>query len=374
MRNTFTIEAACAFGLEAVVGRELHDSGFRDVIKDNGSVRFQGDWKEVCLANLWLRCANKIRVILATFQATDFEDLFQGVKRIEWERLLPVDARFPVKAKSFRSQLHSTPHIQAVVKKATVERLKQHYSVDWFNEKGATYAIEVEIRRNKVTIALNTSGEGLHKRGYRQSTGEAPLKETLAAALVYLSRWKPDYPLVDPMCGSGTILIEAAQIALNKAPGLNRDFACTYWECIEPGLWDRIYQKARAAQKTDQSLQLYGYDNHRPTIEAAHSNARNANVSEFVTFKTADIKDFHSEETRGYMISNPPYGERLQEKQTVIDIERSLGKIMKAHPAWFFYFLSSHNKFEKYIGKKATKKRKLYNGRIQCYYYQYFKR
>ena len=372
MSRLFTIEATCAFGLESLVADELKELGCQNLIKNNGSVRFQGDWKAVCQANIWLRCADRIRIILSSFQARDFETLFQQVKKINWETLLPVDALFPVGAKSIRSELHSTPHIQSIVKKAIVERLKQHYQVDWFEEKGAAYAIEAEILKDNVTIVLDTSGSGLNKRGYRKSAGETPIKETLAAAMIYLSRWRPERPLVDPMCGSGTILIEAAQIGLNIAPGLNREFASEHWKCIDPALWQRVRQEARQARKQDCSFRLQGFDNDSRVIQGARSNGLYADVSEYIHFQNGELADFSTQKKYGYMVSNPPYGERSEDEQTVIAIEKTVGAIMKAHPTWSYYFLTSHEDFEKYVGKKATKNRKLYNGRIKCYYYQYY--
>lgn len=372
MSRSFTLEATCAFGLESVVGNELRSLGYHKIKKDNGRVTFEGDWEAICKANLWLRCADRVRIILSSFYADDFEALFQGAGKIDWVQLLPVDACFPVNAKSIRSKLHSSPHIQSVVKKSVVERLKKHYHVDWFGEKGATYAIEAEIRNDQVKIALDTSGPGLNKRCYRKAAGEAPIKETLAAALVYLSGWKYGNPLADPMCGSGTILIEAAMIGLNMAPGLMREFACEDWKCMEPGLWNRIRRQARAARKDNQTLCLLGYDHDPSAIASAHLNAQNAGVSEYIRFQTAQLKDFSSAEQFGCMISNPPYGKRLEDEKTVYAIKKTLAKIMDAHPTWSFHFLTGQKGFENYPGRKADKNRKLYNGRIQCYYYQYF--
>lgn len=367
--------ATAAMGLEALVAREVKDLGYTDVTVENGKVMFDADVSAIPRLNLWLRTADRVKVIVGEFEAKTFDDLFEQTKALNWEDYIPEDGAFPVIGKSVKSKLYSVPDCQRLVKKAVAEKLKQKHGVAInMPETGAMYKIEVALLKDKVTLTLDSSGSGLHKRGYRLRQGEAPLKETLAAALVMLTNWKPDYPLVDLFCGSGTILIEAALIGQNIAPGFNREFASESWDFIPGELWERAFDEAEKLANYDQPLDITGTDLDPKMIEIAKDNAVEAGLADLITFKQMQARDFHPKKDNGYLITNPPYGERLNEEDEVKQMYRDLGKSMSLNSTWSSYVLTSHEQFEKLFGMKATKKRKLFNGFIKVDYYQYFGR
>ena len=363
--------ATSAFGIEAVVARELRDLGYEDVTVENGRVTFIGNEEAICKSNLWLRCADRVYLKVGEFTATTFEELFQQVKALPWQNYLPVDANFPVNGKSVKSKLFSLSDIQAISKKAIVEKMKETYLQEWFEESGSKYPIMVSILKDRVTVSIDTSGPGLHKRGYREVGSEAPLKETLAAAMIKISRWRPDRILIDPLCGSGTIPIEAALIGRNIAPGLNRNFISEEWDFISKELWKRIKKEAYEAIEYDRELSIYGYDRDGRVINVAMNNGIEAGVDDCIHFQKRSVEELSSKKKYGYLICNPPYGERLSEKREVEGLYREMGKIFTQLDTWSYYVITSHEGFQESFGKKADKNRKLYNGRIKCYYYQY---
>ncbi|MGM9987472.1 MAG: class I SAM-dependent RNA methyltransferase [Bacillaceae bacterium] len=366
-----TLIATAAMGLEALVAKEVRDLGYECKV-DNGKIEFEGDLLAICRANLWLRTADRVKLKLAEFKATTFEELFQKTKAIDWHRYIPLDGNFPVIGKSHKSKLFSVPDCQAIVKKATVEKLRESYRVDWFPEKGAMYKIEVAILKDIVTITLDTSGAGLHKRGYRVGQGEAPLKETMAAALIQLTNWRSDRPFVDPFCGSGTIPIEAALIAHNIAPGTFREFVSESWTFIPKALWKQARDEAESLARYDEPVNIVGCDIDHRMIEIAKANAEEIGLGDSISFKQMQMKDFTTKEEYGYVVTNPPYGERLSEKALVEQIYSDMGYVFQKLDTWSIYVLTSHEGFEQYYGKPASKKRKLFNGFIKCDYYQYF--
>lgn len=368
----YNLIATAAFGIEAVVKRELGWLGCEDTYAENGSVFFRGDEEMICKANLWLRCADRVLINMGQFKATTFEELFQGTKSIAWEKLLGEHGAFPVSGKSVKSTLHSVPNCQKIVKKAIVERLKSVYGGDWLDEKGPEYKIEVSILNDMVTLAVDTSGAGLHKRGYRAKAGEAPLKETLACAMLYISRWKYDRVLMDPLCGSGTIPIEAAMMAMNIAPGLKRDFAFEKWPQIPAELWVRVKAEAKAAIREDAELRIYGSDIDYFALKLAQEHAENAGVAGKIHLQKLDFTNTSSRFKYGFIVTNPPYGERLSDKSGVQELYRKMGEHFKKFDTWSYYVITSYPEFEKYFGRKADKKRKLYNAMLKCEYYQYF--
>lgn len=364
--------ATSAFGIEAVVARELRDLGYEDVTVENGRVTFIGNEEAICKSNLWLRCADRVYLKVGEFTATTFEELFQQVKALPWQNYLPIDGNFPVNGKSVKSKLFSLSDIQAISKKAIVEKMKETYLQEWFEENGSKYPIMVSILKDRVTVSIDTSGPGLHKRGYREVGSEAPLKETLAAAMIKISRWRPDRILIDPLCGSGTIPIEAALIGRNIAPGLNRNFISEEWDFISKELWKRIKKEAYEAIEYDRELSIYGYDRDGRVINVAMNNGIEAGVDDCIHFQKRSVEELSSKKKYGYLICNPPYGERLSEKREVEGLYREMGKIFTQLDTWSYYVITSHEGFQESFGKKADKNRKLYNGRIKCYYYQYF--
>jgi len=363
--------ATATFGMEAVVAREVQALGYEDVMVENGRVTFAGDLEAICRANLWLRSADRVLVQMGEFPALTFEELFQQTRALPWADWLPEDAAFPVNGKSIRSQLHSVPDCQAIVKKAIVEKMKERYSRDWFEENGPRYTVEVALLKDEVTLTIDTSGAGLHKRGYRKLSVQAPLKETLAAALISLTYWRPDRLLVDPLCGSGTIPIEAALIGLNLAPGLNRDFAAGQWPNIPSTLWKRAREEARDRADRGRKLMILGSDVDGEVLSLARYHARQAGVDRQVAFQEMPVSEIRSKEQYGFIICNPPYGERLGEQKEVERLYREMGKAFKTLDTWSFYVLTAHPEFERLFGRRSDKKRKLYNGRIQCNYYQF---
>lgn len=364
--------ATSTFGIEAIVARELKELGYDNVTVENGRVTFVGNEKSICETNLWLRCADRVYLKIGEFKATSFEELFQQVKALPWENYLPIDAEFPVNAKSVKSKLFSLSDIQAISKKAIVEKMKEIYFKDWFEESGAKYPIMVSILKDKVTVSIDTSGAGLHKRGYREAQGEAPLKETLAAAMIKISRWRPDRTLIDPLCGSGTIPIEAAMIGRNIAPGLNRGFISEDWDFISEDIWKETKKEAYKAIEYDKGLDIYGYDIDGRVAKIAMENSIEAGVDDCIHFQKRPVSELSTKKKYGYIICNPPYGERLSEKDEVEKLYKEMGKVFSKFDTWSYYVLTSHEGFQEAFGKKANKNRKLYNGRIKCYYYQYF--
>jgi putative N6-adenine-specific DNA methylase len=364
--------ATTAFGIEAVVGRELKNLGYMEQVVENGRVTFTGDLKAICRSNLWLRCADRVLLKMGEFEALTFDELFEGTKALPWEEWIPQDATFPVEGKSINSKLFSVPDCQAIVKKAIVERLKQKYKTTWFEETGPRYRVEVALLKDRVTLTIDTSGAGLHKRGYRKLVGSAPIKETMASALILLSYWKDDRALWDPFCGSGTIPIEAALIGLNIAPGLNRTFDFEEWNIIPKELIIETRAEAKEKMKTDKKLRIQGTDIDEEAISLARYHAKKAGVENHIHFQTRDFTDISSRFEHGIIITNPPYGERVGDVKIVEKIYKDMGKTFVGLNNWSYYVITSMEEFEKLFGKKADKKRKLYNGRIQCNYYQYF--
>lgn len=372
MTKKFNLVATSAMGLESIVAQEVQDLGYETTV-ENGKVYFEGDETAIARTNLWLRVADRVKIVVAKFPARSFEELFENVKATEWEKYLPVDAAFPVSGKSVKSKLFSVPDCQAITKKAIVERLKFAYKrLGFLDESGATYKIEVSILKDEATLTIDTSGAGLHKRGYRQAQGEAPLKETLAAALVKISKWNPNRPFVDPFCGSGTIALEAAMIGQNIAPGYNREFISEDWTWFKSKFWEDARNEADTIANYDQPLQIIGSDIDHRMVNIAQENALEAGFGDIITFKQMQAKDFTTELTDGVMIGNPPYGERIGEVDEIEQVIRDLGNVMKKYPTWSVYMLSSMENFEELYGKKATKKRKLFNGFIRTDYYQYW--
>lgn len=371
--STFTLIATAAMGIESLVAREVRSLGFENVKVENGKIIYESDPLGIARTNLWLRTADRVKLKVGEFRATTFDDLFEQTKALPWGELLPNDAEFPVIGRSVKSKLYSVSDCQAIVKKAVVDSLKEKYNVSWFEENGATYRIEVAIHKDIATLTIDTSGEGLHKRGYRYLHNTAPLKETLAAAMIMLTNWDYDKPFVDPFCGSGTIPIEAAMIGQNIAPGFNRTFVSQHWEhLLSSDVWRQAEEEADDLAKYDRKLNIVGTDIDHKMIELSLNNAAEAGLSELITFKQMQVKDFHSKEEGGYIVCNPPYGERIGEKSEIEKLYRDMGETFEQFPTWSVYTLTSNEDFEKLYGKKATKKRKLYNGNIKTNYYQYF--
>jgi len=367
----YQLIATTTFGLEAVAARELKHLGYEDLILENGKVHFEGDEMDIAIVNTWLRTADRILIKVAEFNADTFEELFTQTEAIEWSDYIPVNGEMHVVGKSIKSTLHSVPDCQSIVKKAIVKSMQKAYNQEWFSEDGPTYKIEVALLKNKVTLTIDTSGAGLHKRGYREEAGVAPLKETLAASLVLLSRWKRERLLVDPFCGSGTILIEAALIGNHIAPGLNRKFVCEEWPSMDANIFEQVRDSAQKAIKND-SLRILGYDVDPHILRVARKNAENAGVDTNIEFHQLDFRKFSSKNKFGYLITNPPYGERMGDEEEVFKLNKMLGEMKHRLDTWDFNVLTSFSKFEKAFNREASKNRKLYNGRILTRYYQYF--
>ncbi|WP_437205539.1 THUMP domain-containing class I SAM-dependent RNA methyltransferase [Planctomicrobium sp. SH664] len=369
----FEILAATAFGLEAVVVRELRALGYEDAIVEDGRVRFRGDESAICRANLWLRSAERVEVVVGEFRAVDFGQLFDQTAEIPWENWLAADSKFTVEARCVRSEIRSVPSTQKMVKRAIVERLRKVYQRHWFAETGTQYYIDVQIVGDRVLMTLDTSGDGLHKRGYRQLVGAAPLRETLAAAIVQLSYWNRDRLLVDPFCGSGTIPIEAAMIGRNLAPGRNRSFLCEEWPQIANHFWSAARQEARDLEdRRPLPMAIIGTDHYKGAIKTARQNARYAGVETDIHFEVKDFVEFPTNRDFGVLICNPPYGERLGEEEQVQQLYRDMGELLRDLDTWSLYILTSAWNFEREFGKPADRRRKLFNARIACTLYQYF--
>ncbi len=362
--------ATSAFGLESIVVHELRKIGIEKTEVENGRINFQGDYSTVVKSNLWLRCADRVLIKLASFRAYDFEQLFQGALAVEWENFIPVNGKMHVIGKAVNSRLHSVPDCQAIVKKAIIESMKRRYKQEWFDESGPTYRIEISMQKDEATLTLDTSGAGLHKRGYRELQGEAPLKETLAAGLVDISRWKPDRIFADPMCGSGTIPIEAAMKGKNIAPGLIRSFSSEEWPEISPSLWRKHREEAEDLISRNK-LEIFASDIDKRVFNAAVSNAEKARVGDSIVFQKKPLSEFSNSKKYGCIVCNPPYGERLQNEKDVLELYREMGKVFSRLDSWSFFIMTSNEGFEKSFGRKADKNRKLYNGKIKTYLYQY---
>ena len=360
----------CLFGLEGLAADELRRLGMDDVTADNGRVSFCGDERAIAAANLNLRTGERVLIELGSFDAQSFDALFEGTKALPWERFLPKDAAFPVTGYSLNSKLASVPDCQKIIKKAVVERLKGKYRLQWFPETGETVQIRFSIMKDHASLCLDTSGEGLHKRGYRPAHNAAPLRETLAAAMVNLARYRGRGDFVDPFCGSGTIPIEAALIAKNRAPGINRHFAAMDWSVLDPRIWEQAKEAARA-KEFHGDYRILGTDNDPKAVAIARKNAERAGVDDIVRFEVADAMAFDRETERGVIVTNPPYGERILEKQEAEALYTGFGKALARCPGWQLYLLSSHTEFERCFGRKADKKRKLYNGMIKCDLFMY---
>lgn len=364
--------ATSAFGIEAVVGRELKWLGYDDQYIENGRVTFAGDEEAICRANLWLRTADRVLVKMGEFKALSFEELFEQTKALPWDEWIPIDAEFPVEGKSIDSKLFSVPDCQSIVKKAIVEKLKQKHKKEWFEETGPRYRIEIALLKDIATLTIDTSGAGLHKRGYRKLVGNAPLKETLASAMILISRWKHDRILLDPFCGTGTIPIEAALIGMNIAPGLKREFDSEKWGNIPRNLWQKAREEANDLIRKEGELRIHGSDISEEAMSLARYHAKQAGVEANIHLQRLPVSDISSRYKFGFIICNPPYGERLGEMKEVENLYKEMGKVFNKLDSWSYYILSSHPEFEKFFGSRASKKRKLYNGRIMCNYYQFF--
>ena len=368
----YKLVATAAAGIEALVGKELRNLGY-EVQVENGKAFFEGDDYDISRTNIWLRTANRIKIIMGQFTAKTFDSLFEQTKAIPWEKILPVDAEFPVSGKSVKSTLHSVPNCQSIVKKAIVNRLSEAYHRrTHLPESGALYPIEVAILKDVVTLTIDTSGTSLFKRGYRTEKGGAPLKENMAAALVMLTSWYPDKPFYDPTCGSGTIPIEAALIGKNIAPGLNRSFAAEKWTFFTPGVFDKVREEARKEIRTELQLDILGADIDGSMIEIAKQNAIKAGVADQIEFKQMQLKDFRTKKENGILVSNPPYGDRLLSEEQAQAIYKQMGETYAPLTTWSKYILTSDLTFEDHYGQKATKKRKLYNGAIRTDYFQFW--
>lgn len=364
--------APCLFGVEGILGDELRRMGAENVRPENGRVLFEGGLEMMARANICSRYAERIQVVMGRFVARSFEELFQGVKALEWERFISKQDAFPVKGWSLNSQLHSVPDCQAIVKKAVVERLKNVYGIQWFDECDGKCQIQFTIMKDEVTLLLDTSGVGLHKRGYRAVSGGAPIKETLAAAIVDVTRARRAKLVCDPCCGSGTLLIEAALAAKGIAPGVRRTFSAMYWDSIPPEIWREERQAARERQR-DVEFFARGGDIDSEVLSLVTDNATKAGVGEFVTAAQADIRDFVPEGDTGTVLCNPPYGERLLDVKAAEDLYRVMGKVFVPKPGWSYAIISPHEQFEELFGRPADKRRKLYNGMLKCQLYMYYK-
>lgn len=370
----YQLIATATFGLEALVAKELKVLGYEDLETENGRVKFSGDEMDIAIANTYLRCADRVQINMGEFEATTFEELFQGVLALPWGDLMPANAVMHVNGKSVKSQLHSVPDCQSITKKAIVSAMARTYPGTEFKEDGPLYKIEVAILKDHVTMTVDTTGAGLHKRGYRKDSGAAPLKETLAAAIVMLSGWKGDVPLYDPFCGSGTILIEAAMMARGIPAGLRRTFTCEAWpNFIEEDPFAMVRKGANAAVDHEKRLQIFGYDKDTWVLSTAKANAKKANVYRDILFQERDVREFKENYAPATIITNPPYGERLDEEKIAQQLSKTLGDIHRTYPKLDLNVFTALSDFERYFGQKPDKNRKLYNGRLLCYLYQYFR-
>jgi len=365
--------APCHFGLESVLKREITGLGYEIVQVEDGKVTFAGDESAFARANMFLRTTERVLLKAGKFRAETFEELFQGTKAIPWENYIPADGRFWVtKANSIKSKLFSPSDIQSIMKKAMVERLKEKYGISWFSESGQAFPIRVSIMKDEVTVGIDTSGESLHKRGYRRLTSKAPITETLAAALIMLTPWNKDRILVDPFCGSGTIPIEAALLGLNIAPGMNRSFMAEGFEFLNKKIWSDALTEAKDLVIRDAKLSIQGYDLDDEIVKAARQNARLAGVDAHIHFQQRDVRDLSHPKKYGFIITNPPYGERLEEKEAMPFLYKAIGEAFGSLDAWSYFIITAYDEAQKYIGRKADKNRKIYNGMMKTYFYEYY--
>ena len=371
MAKVYELYAPCHFGMEAVLKREIIDIGYEISKVEDGRVYFFGDDEAIVRANLWLRTTERVLINVGSFKADTYDELFEKTKAIDWSEYLTKDAKFWVsKASSVKSKLFSPSDIQSIVKKAIVEKMKSIYNISWFQEDGAEYPLRVSIYKDMVTLGLDTTGVSLHKRGYRTKVAKAPITETLAAALIMLTPWKKDRILIDPFCGSGTFAIEAAMMAMNMAPGLNREFLSQNWEnMINKKLWYELIDEAREEVDEDVKPDIQAYDIDEAVLKAARENAVNAGVS--IHIQKRDVSELTHAKKYGFIITNPPYGERLEDKESLPPLYKTLGERFKALDNWSLYMITSYEDCEKYIGRKANKNRKVYNGMIKTYFYQF---
>lgn len=364
--------AATTFGLEAVVRRELEALDYKIIKTEDGKVTFEGSERAIVRANLWLRSADRVQIKMAEFKALEFEDIFQNMKGIAWEEWIPEDGNFTVNAVSVKSKLSSVPAIQKVGERALIDRLRELYPLDRFPKTGAIFDIRISIHKDMATVTLDTTGQGLNKRGYRRLIGKAPLKETMAAAMVNLSFWNPDRILADPCCGSGTIPIEAAMIAKNIAPGLSRNFSSCEWDAIPKELWKQERANAYKAMRSDVDLKIYGSDIDPAAIKIAKENAEAAGVDDCIRFSIADVSALKTKALSGVIISNPPYGERIGDREAIDHIYEAWKVFFETNPTWSLFALTSDKTIEeKTFGRQADRRRKLYNGRMEVCYYQF---
>lgn len=375
MKKTFNLVATAAAGLEAVVGREIRDLGI-DCQVENGKVRFQGDVRTIATTNLWLRAADRIKIVVGEFPACTFEELFQGVYKLDWENYLPLGAKFPIsKAKCVKSKLHNEPSVQAISKKAVVKKLQKVYHRPEgvpLQESGAEFRIEVSILKDKATVMIDTTGASLFKRGYRVEKGGAPIKENMAAAIIELSNWYPDKPFIDPTCGSGTFCIEAAMIGMNIAPGFNRDFAFEEWDWVDDDLVQQVRDEAEKKANYDIELDISGFDIDGRMIDIAKKNAEEAGLADVIKLKQMRLQDLKTDKINGVIVSNPPYGERLLDDKAVDILYNEMGQIFAPLKTWSKFILTSDEQFERKYGSQADKKRKLYNGTLRVDLYQFY--
>ena len=373
MKKIYELLAPCHFGLEAVLKKEILELGYEISQVEDGRVTFLGDDEAICRANVFLRTAERVLLKVGSFKAGTFEELFQGTKSIPWEEYIPKDGKFWVaKASSIKSRLFSPSDIQSIMKKAMVERLKAHYGIQWFPETGSSFPLRVFLYKDTVTVGIDTTGESLHKRGYRTLTSKAPITETLAAALIMLTPWKADRVLVDPFCGSGTFPIEAAMMAANMAPGMNRSFLSEDWGNLIPRkLWYEAMDEANDLVNADVETDIQGYDIDGEIIRAARQNAQRAGVDHLIHFQQRPVSSLSHPKKYGFLITNPPYGERLEEKEALPALYREIGERFKQLDSWSAYLITSYEDAERYIGRKADKNRKIYNGMMKTYFYQF---
>ena len=369
----YNLIATTTFGMEGVVKDEVKKLGFSNLDVSNGKVEFKGNEKDICKSNLWLRSAERVQIKVGEFEATDFDELYEKTKDLPWDWFLPENAHFPVSGKSVKSQLHHVPTCQSITKKAIVDSLKERYNTSWFDEDGPTYKIEIAMYKDTATLTIDTSGTGLHKRGYRSLSSTAPLQETIAAGMITLSKWDSDRILIDPFSGSGTIPIEAALMAKNIAPGLNREFDFEKWPLIKNSDIKEVKEEAKSLIKEDVEPRLIaGYDIDENMVSMGRYHAKHAGVSDIIHFQQMDFKDFSTNRKYGYIIANPPYGMRLSDEKDIEKLYKIMGKKLLPLDTWSYYILTAYEQFEQVFGKEASKRRKLYNGGIKVDYYQYY--
>ncbi len=373
MKYKYTLISPCFFGMEKMLANEIKSLGFEIEKTEDGRITYKTDEYGIAKANMWLRCAERVNLKIAEFNAKSFEELYDNTRKIDWFRFIPYGAQFPIsKASSIKSKLFSTPDIQSIVKKAIVDSLKEKYlEKGMLKEDKEKYPIYVFIHKDKVVLSIDTSGTALHKRGYREVSNKAPIRETLAAGLVYLTPWRPGRLLVDPMCGSGTILIEAAMIGMNMAPGMNREFISEKWRTIDKKIWWDVRKEAFDLLNDNEHFTIYGYDIDSSTVELAKKNAEIAGVENYIKFEVKDVTAFSSDKEYGFIITNPPYGERLEDQESVKMLYKEMGYSFSKLKNWSYYVITSFENFEYEFGKDAIRKRKLYNGMLKTYYYQY---